>query len=61
MNAEDLRARIKTLEYEIDSLTQEREVAALQHSTEIREAQSRAESEFRRAQVPNPAAVVHHK
>ncbi|KAF2495035.1 mitotic spindle assembly checkpoint protein-like protein MAD1 [Lophium mytilinum] len=48
---EDLRAQLNTLQYELDTLKQEREMAALQHQQEVRDAQSKAEEDFRRAQA----------
>ena len=48
---EELRAKIKSLQYEVDSVKQERDYAALQHSKALREATSRAEENYRRAQV----------
>lgn len=48
---EDLRAHINTLQYELDSLKQERELAALRHQKELRDVQAKAEADFRRAQV----------
>ncbi|KAL8824818.1 MAG: hypothetical protein Q9191_004802 [Dirinaria sp. TL-2023a] len=48
---EDLRAQVKTLQYELDSLKQEREVTNLRHGKELREAQVKAESEYKRAQA----------
>ena len=48
---EDLRAQINTLQYELESLKQEREVTNLRHQKELREVQNKAEADFRRAQV----------
>ncbi|OCL11538.1 mitotic spindle assembly checkpoint protein-like protein MAD1 [Glonium stellatum] len=48
---EDLRAQINTLQYELDSLKQEREVTNLRHQKELREVQNKAEADFRRAQA----------
>lgn len=48
---EDLRAQLKTLQYELESFKQEREVAALRHDKELRDAQLKAEEVFRKAQV----------
>ena len=48
---EDFRAQVKTLKYEVDALKQEREVTKLQHDKEVRDAQTRAEADFKRAQV----------
>lgn len=48
---ESLRAQLNTLQYELDSLKQERELATLEHQSEIREAENRADAEFKRAQT----------
>ncbi|RDI81838.1 hypothetical protein Vi05172_g8293 [Venturia inaequalis] len=46
---EDLHARIRTLEYEVATLKQEKEVASIQHDQDIRELQTRAESDHKRS------------
>ena len=48
---EDLRAQIKTLQYELESFKQERELANLRHDKELRDTQLKAEEIFRKAQV----------
>ena len=48
---EDLRAQLRTLQYELDSLKQERELATLESQHELRDLQARAEEDFRRAQT----------
>ena len=48
---EDLRAKLKTLQYEIDAFKQEKEVTKLRHDKELRDAQAKAEADFKRAQV----------
>ena len=48
---EDLRAQIKTLQYEVDSYKQDQEVARLRHEKELRDVQAKAEADFKRAQV----------
>jgi mitotic spindle assembly checkpoint protein MAD1 len=48
---EDLRAQLRTLQYELDSLKQERELATLESQHELRDVQARAEEDFRRAQT----------
>jgi len=48
---EELRAQLYRLQYEVESLRQEREVAALRHEDDLRVVQSRAEADFKRAQV----------
>lgn len=47
---EDLRAQINTLRYELETAKQDHEKLKLEHSAEVRDAQNRAETEFRRAQ-----------
>lgn len=51
INNESLRAQLNTLQYELDSLKQERELERLEHQSEIRDIQNRAEADFKRAQV----------
>lgn len=48
---ENLRAQRNALQYELDSLKQERELKVLQHQGEIRDVERRAEADFKRAQV----------
>ena len=48
---EDLRAQLRTLQYELDSLKQERELTTLESQHELRDLQARAEEDFRRAQT----------
>ncbi|KAK3063257.1 hypothetical protein LTS18_001835, partial [Coniosporium uncinatum] len=48
---EELRAQIKTLQYEVNSMKEERELTSLQHQNDLRTAESRAEAEFSRAQA----------
>lgn len=48
---EDLRAQLRTLQYELDSLKQERELASLETQNELREALARADEDFKRAQT----------
>ncbi|KAK5168746.1 coiled-coil domain-containing protein mad1 [Saxophila tyrrhenica] len=55
INNENLRAQLHTLQYELDSLKQERELTALQQAQEIRDAQNRAEADFKRAQAAETA------
>lgn len=47
---EDLRTQINTLRYELETAKQDHEKLKLEHSAEIRDAQNRAETEYRRAQ-----------
>ncbi|EON63832.1 hypothetical protein W97_03060 [Coniosporium apollinis CBS 100218] len=48
---EPLRAQLRTLQYELDSLKQDRDLTALQHQKELRDVQTKAEADFRRAQL----------
>ena len=47
---EDLRTQINTLRYELETAKQDHEKLKLEHNAEIRDAQNRAETEYRRAQ-----------
>jgi mitotic spindle assembly checkpoint protein MAD1 len=49
INTEDLRAQLRTVQYELDSMKQERELYELHQQQELREAQNRAESDYKRA------------
>lgn len=46
-----MRAQLNTLQYELDSLKQEKELTTLEHQSEIRDAESRAETDYKRAQA----------
>ncbi len=46
-----MRAQVKTLQYELESFKQERELAALRHDKELRDVQLKAEEVFMKAQV----------
>jgi mitotic spindle assembly checkpoint protein MAD1 len=48
---EELRAEVKTLQYELLALKQDRELTNLRHEKELREAHRKAEADFKRAQV----------
>ena len=48
---EDLRAQVKTLQYELESFKQERELSKMRHEKELRDVQLKAEELFRKAQV----------
>ena len=45
---EDLRAQVKTLQYELDALKQERDVAALRHEQAVRDARAQAATDAQR-------------
>ncbi|KAK7712046.1 coiled-coil domain-containing protein mad1 [Botryosphaeria dothidea] len=53
---EDLRAQINTLQYELESLKQEREMSTLSHQAELRDAQNKADAEYQRAQAADSAS-----
>ncbi|TKA61994.1 hypothetical protein B0A49_09526 [Cryomyces minteri] len=53
---EELRAQINTLQYELDSVKQEREFTALRHQQELREVENKAEADFKRAQTSESAS-----
>ena len=42
---------MKTVQYELESFKQEREVTNLRHEKELRDVQLKAEEDFRKAQV----------
>lgn len=48
---EELRVQVSTLRYELENMKQERELEALRHEKETRDLQSRADADFRKAQV----------
>jgi mitotic spindle assembly checkpoint protein MAD1 len=52
---EDLRAQLNTLRYELETAKQEKEMLKLEHAQELRDAQSRAEADFRKAQQAETA------
>ena len=55
INNENIRSQIHTLQYELDSLKQERELTSLQHQQELGDAQSRGDADFKRAQAAETA------
>lgn len=55
INNENLRSQLHTLQYELDSLKQDRELTALRHQQDLRDAQNRAEADFKRAQAAEAA------
>jgi mitotic spindle assembly checkpoint protein MAD1 len=54
-NNEELRSQLHALQYELDSLKQDRELVTLQHQQELRDVQNRAEADFKRAQAAETA------
>lgn len=57
-SSEGLRAQLKTLQYELDAIKQERELLDVQHEQELRDAQVRAEADFKRAQAAEAAGAA---
>lgn len=43
--------QVSTLKYELENIKQERELEILRHEKETRDLQSRADADFRKAQV----------
>ncbi|KAL4806669.1 spindle assembly checkpoint component Mad1 [Aspergillus unguis] len=48
---DELRVRVNTLRYELENSKQERDLMVLRHEKELRELQSRADADFRKAQA----------
>lgn len=48
---DELRVQVSTLRYELENIKQERELEVLRHEKETRDLQSRADADFRKAQV----------
>jgi mitotic spindle assembly checkpoint protein MAD1 len=48
---DELRVQVNTLKYELENSKQERELMVLRHEKELRELQSRADADFRKAQA----------
>ncbi|KZF25202.1 putative M protein repeat protein [Xylona heveae TC161] len=46
---EDLRAQLKALQYELETIKQDKEFTELRHQKELRDAQKQAEADFKRA------------
>lgn len=55
VNNENLRAQLNTLQYELDSLKQDRELRDLQQQQELRDLENRAEADFKKAQAAEAA------
>ena len=51
---EELRAKVKALQYEVDNLKSQRDYTELQHEKALRNATVRAEEDFRKTQVGWP-------
>ncbi|KAL9027362.1 MAG: hypothetical protein Q9196_004106, partial [Gyalolechia fulgens] len=48
---ENLRAQVKAMQYEVNSLKSEREFERLRHEQALRDVQERADADFKKAQV----------
>jgi mitotic spindle assembly checkpoint protein MAD1 len=53
---ENLRAKVNSLEYEIQSLQQERNMLTLQHESEMRDLRTRADADFKKYQAAESAS-----
>ncbi|KAI4246630.1 MAG: hypothetical protein LQ352_006356 [Teloschistes flavicans] len=51
LDNENLRAQIKSLQYEVNSLKSERDFEKLRHEQELQDVQARADTDFNKAQV----------
>lgn len=49
--SDDIKAQVKTLQYEVDALKQDRDLTRLRHEKELRDASVRHEGELRNAKV----------
>jgi mitotic spindle assembly checkpoint protein MAD1 len=55
---EDLRAQLNTVRYELETAKQEKEMMKLEHARELRDAQNRADADFRKAQQAEAANTL---
>ena len=55
---EELRAQLKALQYEVESFKQEKEMTNLRHEKELRDAQTRADTDFQKAQVSTRDCIL---
>lgn len=55
---EEFRAQIKTLQYELEMMKQERELNTVHHAKELRDLQTKAEVEYKRSQVVPSSAPL---
>ena len=53
---ENLRAKVNSLDYELQNLQQERNMLALQHDKEMRDLQAKADADFKKYQTAESAA-----
>lgn len=58
---EDLRAQLNTLRYELETAKQEKDMLKLEHGQELRDAQNRADADFRKAQQAEAANALTQK
>lgn len=58
---EDLRAQLNTLRYELETAKQEKEMMKLEHAQELRDAQNRADADFRKAQQAETSGALASK
>ncbi|RMZ89161.1 hypothetical protein DV736_g3600, partial [Chaetothyriales sp. CBS 134916] len=54
---ENVRARLNTLEYELQNLQQERHMLLLQHDKELRDVQAKADADFKKHQASESASL----
>ena len=57
---EEFRAKIKTLQYELDSMKQERDYANMRHEKDLRNVALKAEETFKKAQVGRYSHFTFH-
>ncbi|KAL8973857.1 MAG: hypothetical protein Q9197_001892 [Variospora fuerteventurae] len=55
---ENLRAQLKSLQYEVNSLKSERECERLRHEQALQDVQERADADFKKAQVRLPGLIA---
>ncbi|KAL5120783.1 coiled-coil domain-containing protein mad1 [Pleosporales sp. CAS-2024a] len=58
---EELRAQLNTARYELETLKHDMEMKKVEHAQELREAQSRADADFRKAQQAEAANTITQK
>ncbi|KAL8799121.1 MAG: hypothetical protein Q9182_006127 [Xanthomendoza sp. 2 TL-2023] len=51
LQTEELRAQVKTLQYEVNSLKSERDFEKVRHEQDLQDVQSRADADFKKAQA----------
>ena len=51
LEKENLRAQIKTLQYEVSSLKSDREFEKLRHEQDVQDVRAKADADFKKAQV----------